>query len=110
MTRDELDALDTAVAKATGLLQNGLSYWKEEKGINGVCGRRFSPTRNPADWGPLIERHRIKIKPITDDSGDGIWAAIVTNRMLPTLGIGPTPAIAICRAVVAIGEAREGAA
>lgn len=96
MTPDDLAALDLAVAKAIGLNVGREGNGVYRIGMSFLAGR-YAPTTDREEAMRLLETYRLKLMPFS-----GGWTAF-----LPTVGeqIGPTPAIAICRAVVAMKAA-----
>lgn len=89
----ELDALDLAVAKAEGIHLHPDS-------LQVIGGATYHPTRDGAEAMRLLEKYRIDLCFVQNEK----WIAFPDrgNDMLPHDGEGSTPAIAICRAVVAV--------
>lgn len=124
--QEELSALDLAVAKAEGIADAIISY--DSKGENPMCVSQsrfeaalpktpgpYQPTRDPAEALRLLEKHKLLLFPVSQHDGDGMpidgdhgWAAASGTPTLDFFNAhqGSTPAIAICRAVVAL-KARE---
>jgi hypothetical protein len=102
VTEQELAELDMAVAHAIGISDAFISY--NQHGEKPMCvtytirppdGGPYQPTRNPAEAMRLLEKHKLQVGP--DGAG---WYAC---RCFQEEGsYGPTPAIAICKAVVAL--------
>jgi hypothetical protein len=100
MTDQELAELDLAVARADGtfLPPYGVAVSDEREVIN--IGE-YQPTRDRAEAQRLQEKYQLEVSPWLDPYGKptGDWRARATNEFSQR---GPTPAIAICRAVVAL--------
>lgn len=109
MTNEELGALDLAVAKAEGVREDchevgGRARGPEfcPLGRTKVCQQCYRPTRDPAEAMRLLEKYELRVQA----DGHGGWFADAPgwkgNDGLPFCG--PTPAIAICRAVVSLAN------
>ena len=109
----ELAELDLAVARATGrdVIKGfgvpGEEEWLilNEQGIYDWIGN-YQPTRNWSDCGPLVEwmRNRgAEVLLMSDGLKGRGWEFQWTEYAADTVR-GPTPLIAICRAVVAMEE------
>lgn len=111
MTPEELAELDLVVAKAEGynfaeIVTEPQRYGRDEPFVvvNGALVSptkciTFSPTRDGAEALRLLEKYRLTLW----HSGSG-WSSWVSFRPRAIAPCGPTPAIAICRAVVALAE------
>lgn len=121
MTPEQMTELDLAVARVEGLEaridgdyceicetdQDGTRWW-----------RYYVPTRNWSDAGPLVKRYGIAVWPISDNGEQWeaeakYWeVAGAPKGMGPDrehyVGFGPTPLIAICRAVASISSPKQG--
>ena len=78
----------------------GCSDWSEVPSTdwNGECQNIHVP-RYDTDWsatGPLIERVGVSV-----EVADGEWIALVA----PFAAAGPTPCVAVCKLIIALGEA-----
>lgn len=96
---DELEdsLLDAAVAQAEGLyfeLRNGRCGVSKDAGD--PLERRFEPSSNWEQGGPIIERERIVI---AWENGEP-WAAVYGPGMQVRRTFGPTPLVAAMRAFV----------
>lgn len=78
------------------------SEWKYAGGY--ISKDKYTPTTNPAQWARLIERFEIWLSNDNTDC-DNRWIATTKETHVvggkDLAGYGPTPAIAICRAVIA---------
>lgn len=101
MTPQELAELDLAVAKAEGIFL--FPTVDERAGRQHGHAELYQPTRDGAEAMRLLEKYLLAVFThfMTDGTPVGYW--MVTGRDYKTiLGSGPTPAIAICRAVIAL--------
>ena len=106
MTDQELAELDLAVARAEGFpaelvppAPRCIAERPPELGGTGL----YQPTRDGAEAMRLLTTHSLTVGPAAEDW----WSCRANERdgKLPAVlgyAYGPTPAIAICRAVVAI--------
>lgn len=103
MNEKELAELDLAVAKAEGLedAQNSAigCVYRKHKGADYRPYYQYQPTRDPAEAMRLLEKYVFDLR---HDSVD--WCACHNTRERLVGGYGPTPAIAICRATVALKQ------
>lgn len=67
---------------------------------------KFSPSRDWAQGGPLIEEHGITIK-TSSYEGDEWCSFMLKEHGADKLGVGPTPLIAAMKALVASREGDE---
>lgn len=117
MTPQELAELDLAVAKAEGynyaeIVTEPQRYGREEPfvAVNGVLVSptrvvAFCPSCDAHEAMRLMQKYRLQVWP----GKSGWWAAGYREMEDGVPGQnGPTPAIAICRAVVALKEAEGG--
>ncbi len=98
MTPQELADLDLAAAKAQALDARIVGSIENDDGPRClVCGRgEYSPTRDGAEAMRLLEKYRLSLRPHVHPN----WR--VYDYHAEYESFGPTPAIAICRAVVAL--------
>lgn len=96
MSPEELAKLDLAVAKAEGFIfgTDGKGLWHDSNGM--FVGYRYQPTRDGAEAMRLMEKYRLWVSPDRFEGDE--WTAVRPGVLMK----GPTPAIAICRAVVAL--------
>ena len=104
-------ALDWAVAKAEkveGLVTHrgrpafekdfDPDCWADDSCLKAFkCWRFYAPSTDWSQGGPLIEKHRVAVRP--NDSGR--WMAYAPGRWLNGLQHDDAPLIAACRAIVA---------
>ena len=113
MTPKELAELDVAVAKAEGYTEEQMtpSYYSPTGRLfppNGgeyVLLANYSPTRDGAEAMRLLEKYGIDVMCKTYDKK--VWTACPWETKPGGIVVraeGPTPAIAICKAVVALKE------
>lgn len=118
----ELAELDLAVAKAVGFdarlcpAMHGHAPWVEartkRRGMRGAAVSPtcvYQPTREPRQWAPLLTKYRLTLIPSVRDRRSWI-AGPKGIKASKHDRAGPTPAIAICRAVVALHAARSAVA
>ena len=114
MTDDELTELDLAVARLVcdaGPLPP--FRWVVDGMPPDVFAKgrwhKYSPSRDWSDAGPLVERYNVAVWPIAEsghyEAEARYWDAnggLGGDTARHFVGLGPTPMVAICRAVVAI--------
>lgn len=108
MNDQELAELDLAVAKAEGHDEAFVqSYWYELEVPTCVLAdplnpryARYRPTRDGAEAMRLLVKYEMVLMPPYKSNPH--WSAGSVHAKLASYSNGPTPAIAICRAVVAI--------
>lgn len=95
MTPQELAELDLAVAKAEGhtVYTDGACWHKQD----GTMLSAYQPTRDGAEAMRLLEKYELQLMCLVE--GDWLCCGPNDNDKWKR---GPTPAIAICRAVVAL--------
>lgn len=73
---------------------------------NGYGVKRFQPSTDWADGGPIIEREQVSLHPPTETSD---WGAVGPASLTVTRMSGPTPLVAAMRAFLAarVGETVE---
>lgn len=104
----ELAQLDLAVARAEGFEgaieahmtnpPSGHVCWRIIDGRADYAGGPYRPTRDPAEWTRLQVKYEISV---LANRREGGWLAAYMNPD-QEYEYGPTPAIAICKAVIAI--------
>lgn len=93
--------LDAAVAKAKGLttVPRAVSFCYILRPFDVV---KFSPSRDWADGGPIIERERIRMNPgrsFRKGSKETVWEAFMPLEAVG-VGVASTPLVAAMRAYV----------
>jgi hypothetical protein len=105
MNKEELAKLDRRVAEALGWelhVRPGSSCWFEGDFVM-FREEEFRPSTNGQQAMDLAREHNIGLAPQID----GSWSALVywDADMLPPQ-LGPTPELAICKAIIALKEAQ----
>ena len=117
MTKEELTELDRAVAEALGwklLAEPAPRHWACDSLLAHInpdgdyvcpdCQGIPSYSTSPTQWAELLERFKISLH-YSDDTD--LWCSN-WGEYIPTEEYGPTPGIAVCRAVVALHKESEG--
>jgi hypothetical protein len=109
MDEKELAELDLAVAKAEGLDTFGVGdqlcavFMRAPNGTALKYGP-YQPTRDPAEAMRLLEKYNFNL--LSPMSTGEEWN-VIDGQMVEYQSSGPNPAIAICRAVVALKQRQE---
>ena len=101
MSDEELAKLDLQVARAIGWTQwgpcDGL-HWQDMDGNHTRDGTPFTPSTEWSDAGPLVTEYNIDLERCWRGESRGFWWKA---GYAGDVDSGPTPLIAICRAVIA---------
>lgn len=96
MSPQELAELDLAVARAEGVRLHPEAYWWIRPSDGQYQAGQYHPTSDAAEAMRLLEKYRFSIWPDHQE-----WRILLVLEEGDVYAVGPTAAIAICRAVVA---------
>lgn len=105
MSEQELAELDIAVAKAEGLRIDKLPPPRIKTFVsddNGESWHIFEPTRDWNEAGRLLEKYKLTLEPSAMKASHTYWGVSAGGKFIVD---GPTPQVAICKAVVALAAA-----
>lgn len=109
MTEAELAELDLAVARiesiSAAIFDKPVLCWKIDE--QGKFIGLYQPTRDGAEAMRLLEKYRLGLNFYAEGNWECYFPHAIGNAEYV---VGPTPAIAICRAVVALRAAQRGKA